>query len=206
MKTLLIIDAQYDFLPGGNLAIPNANEIIPEINKIIKSYDIIIATRDFHPSNHKSFASQHKGCNPGDVIILNDIEQVLWPDHCIQNTYGSEITNELKADLINKIIYKGTNSEISSYSGFFDNNNTISTGLHEYLQSKCIKNLDIVGLATNYCVKHTVLDALNLGYKVNLLTSACRGIDIIPGDVEKAVIEMKNAGATIIVNSDELRT
>jgi nicotinamidase/pyrazinamidase len=198
MKTLLIVDVQYDFLPGGSLGVPKGNEVIPAINAIIADYDLVLATRDFHPADHKSFASQHKDQNPGDVVILNGIEQVLWPDHCIQDTHGSEISREFKLDMINKIIYKGTNRDIDSYSAFFDNNHKTATELNSFLQQKGVKELDITGLALNYCVKYTALDAIKLGYKANIQTSACRGIELMSGDIDRALGELRNAGVVLI--------
>jgi len=198
MKTLIIVDVQNDFLPGGSLAVPKGDAIISVINSMIPKYDLVIATRDYHPHDHKSFASQHKNRKPGDTVMLNGIKQILWPDHCIQNTFGSEIVKALNSRDIDHIIYKGTNKEIDSYSAFFDNNHQSATGLHEYLQKKKIQNIDIVGLATDYCVKYTVLDALKLGYKVRVITSACRGIDLTPGDIKKSLEEMKAKGAIII--------
>jgi len=198
MKALIIIDVQNDFLPGGSLEIPNAQEVIGEINSISGSYDFVVTTRDYHPQDHLSFASQHENKNPGDMIILNGYEQVLWPDHCVQGTIGSEIASDLDQDRINKVIYKGTNREVDSYSGFFDNNYFSQTDLHQYLQEKNIQELDVVGLATNYCVKYTVLDAIQLGYKVNVIAKACRGIDIAHGDVTRSIEEMKSAGAKVI--------
>ncbi|MBP9791966.1 MAG: bifunctional nicotinamidase/pyrazinamidase [Rickettsiales bacterium] len=198
MKTLIIVDVQNDFLPGGSLAVPNGNEIISIINGLIPKYDLVIATKDYHPRDHKSFASQHKNYKPGDTVILNGIRQILWPDHCIQNTYGSDIAKSLNSSNVDHIIYKGTNKEIDSYSAFFDNNHQNTTGLHEYLQNKKIQNLDIVGLATDYCVKYTVLDALELEYNVRVITSACKGIDLTPGDIKKSLEEMKTKGAIII--------
>ena len=197
MKTLLIVDVQNDFLPGGNLPVPKGHEVIPVINSIMPRYDLIVASKDYHPHDHKSFASQHKNSKPGEIILLNGIKQTLWPDHCIKNSFGSDIVSSIKKEYINHIIYKGTNKEIDSYSAFFDNNKT-PTSLDKYLSNKKVKTLDVVGLATDYCVKYTVLDALNLGYKVNLIINGCRGINLEKNDIETALQEMTEQGCNII--------
>lgn len=199
MNCLLIIDVQNDFCEGGNLAVKNSSEIIPVINNLIdkfnKSNDLIIATKDWHPADHKSFASV-SNTKIGEIGILNGLPQVWWPDHCIENTKGSEFHPELLQ--IKNIIYKGNDKEVDSYSGFFDNNKIHKTELDDMLKKHNIDTLYIVGLATDYCVKFTVLDALSLGYKVYLVKDGCRGVNINPDDSEKAIDEMKKAGAIII--------
>jgi nicotinamidase/pyrazinamidase len=197
MNTLIIVDVQNDFLPGGSLSVTKGQEVIPIINSIISKYDVVIATQDFHPCDHKSFASQHKNRKPGDYITLHGQKQILWPDHCVQHSFGSKISEDIELNLIDHIVYKGTNKEADSYSAFFDSNG-VATNLHQYLQIKQIHTLDIVGLATDYCVKYTVLDALRLKYKVRVLTSACRGINLNPDDIKNALQEMQNKGAIVI--------
>lgn len=198
MKGLLIVDIQYDFCSGGALEVKGANEIIPIVNNLIEKYTkenkFIVATLDWHPSNHGSFAS-NSGGKIGEVGELNGIPQIWWPDHCIQNTHGSKLHKNLK-NLENKI-YKGQNSKYDSYSGFFDANGD-ATKLNNLLKSHNIDTLEIVGLATDYCVKFTVLDALKLGYKVNLITTGCRGVNLSPADSKKAIKEMERLGAKII--------
>lgn len=204
MKALLIIDVQNDFCEGGNLAVKDSLQIIPVINKLIKKFetnnDFVIATKDWHPANHKSFASV-SNTNVGELGTLNGLPQVWWPDHCIENTKGSEFHNKLLP--IKNIVYKGNDPEVDSYSGFFDNNKVHETELNKILKEKNIDTLYILGLATDYCVKFTALDALSLGYKVYLVADGCKGVNINPDDSEKAVQEMKNAGA-VIINSDEI--
>lgn len=199
MKALLIIDVQNDFCEGGNLAVKNSLEIIPVVNDMIKKFEIkndfIIATKDWHPANHKSFASV-SNTKIGELGILNGLPQVWWPNHCIENTKGSELHKELLP--IKNIVYKGNDPEVDSYSGFFDNNKVHETNLNKILKENNIDTLYILGLATDYCVKFTVLDALSLGYKVYLVADGCRGVNINPDDSEKAMQEMKNAGAVII--------
>lgn len=200
MKTLLIIDIQNDFLPGGNLAVTEGDKTIPYINGIIPEYELVVATLDWHPNDHGSFAANHEAKNPGELVDLNGLDQILWPTHCVQGTTGAAFPEELNATQIDKVVQKGMNPLVDSYSGFFDNGKREETELHNYLQEKQVTELDIVGLATDYCVKFTVLDALDHGYAVNLLTAGCRGVDLQKGDVEKAIAQMKDKGATIINN------
>ncbi|MCK5780891.1 MAG: bifunctional nicotinamidase/pyrazinamidase [Psychrilyobacter sp.] len=198
MKCLLIVDLQNDFCCGGALEVKDSDKIIPIINNLVKKYednqDLIVATLDWHPSNHGSFAS-NSGGNIGELGELNGIAQIWWPNHCIENTFGSELHNNLKP--INNKIYKGRNPKYDSYSGFFDTNGT-PTKLNGLLKSNDIDTIDIVGLATDYCVKFTVIDALKLGYKVNLITSGCRGVNLSPTDSEVAIEDMKRLGANIV--------
>jgi nicotinamidase/pyrazinamidase len=202
MKTLILVDIQNDFLPGGALAVPHGDEIIPIVNKLINKFDLVLATQDFHPKGHKSFASTHKK-KPGEIIQLGKSDQVLWPDHCVQGTLGSEFPPSLKMEKVRKIFQKGTDFEIDSYSGFFDNDHTNSTGLYDFLKRNKIKEIFLVGLATDYCVKYTAMDALKLGFEVTVIKDACRGIDLHKGDVEKALEEIKKSGG-IISSSEKL--
>ena len=171
MKALLVIDVQNDFLPGGKLEIKGGNQIISKINDIMNSYNLIVATKDWHPENHISISSNHEGKNVGDIIKHNGINQILWPNHCIQETFGSKFPKELNHNKINKIIYKGTNKDIDSYSGFNDNAKDASTELSIFLKDKGVDKLDCVGLATEYCVKHTALDAVKEGFNTRVIMS-----------------------------------
>lgn len=177
MKALLIIDVQNDFVPGGALAVPEGDKVIPEINHIIYDYDLVVATQDWHPENHKSFASNHTGKNPFDVIELNGLEQVLWPNHCVQETQGAELVPSLNTKPIEAIFRKGMDCEIDSYSAFFDNGKRKSTNLSEFLKAKGIKEIDVVGLAADYCVYYSIEDALAQGFKVGLIKTATRPIN-----------------------------
>lgn len=196
MKALVLVDIQNDFLVGGSLEVPNGNEIISHINFIFKNYSIVVATKDWHPKNHISFASNHKNKNIGEVIVVNNQNQVLWPDHCIENSYGSNFPNELNTPNINKTFYKGVDSLIDSYSGFYDNGKVRSTGLSEFLKKENIKDVDIVGLATDYCVKYTAIDSYNDGFKTNVIKSCVRGIS--DKTIKLALKEMKEIGINII--------
>ena len=177
MKTLVIVDIQNDFLKGGSLAVPEGEKIIKPINKIIKQYDLVIATKDWHPKNHISFASNHSDKKIGDIINVNGVDQVLWPDHCIQNSYGSDFPEQLDISKLAKVIYKGSDANIDSYSGFFDNGHFRSTGLSDYLKSKDVYKIDYVGLATDYCLKYTAIDSVSEGFKTRVLINCIKGIE-----------------------------
>ncbi|PRZ02328.1 bifunctional nicotinamidase/pyrazinamidase [Marinilabilia salmonicolor] len=198
MNALLIVDVQNDFLPGGNLAVSQGNQIIPVINDLQKKFNLIIASRDWHPANHGSFASNHPGKKPGDNTVLNGLDQILWPDHCIQGSPGAELSSLLNQSLIHKIIFKGSNPEVDSYSAFFDNGHKIETELHQYLRKKGVKRLFITGLAADVCVWFTINDALKLGYETFLITDATKGVNMNPGDTEKALKDMEQKGANLI--------
>lgn len=203
MHTLLLVDLQNDFCPGGNLEVPKGDEVIAVANKIMPYFELIVASKDWHPANHLSFAANHPWRRPGQVIDLDGIQQILWPMHCVQDSFGAEFVKELKTNAISKIVYKGIDPEIDSYSAFFDNAHKRSTGLHKFLQEKGVQEFYIMGLATDYCVKYTVFDAIHLGFTVHVITDGCRGIDLEEGDVDKALQEMKEKGA-FLITSDEL--
>ncbi|RLZ12686.1 bifunctional nicotinamidase/pyrazinamidase [Faecalibacter macacae] len=179
MKALIIVDIQNDFIPGGSLAVTDGDKIISRINELQKKFDLVVATQDWHPANHKSFASQHDGMNPFDVIDLNGLQQTLWPDHCIQSTKGAEFHKDLNTNKIEAIFRKGTNPEIDSYSGFFDNGRKKATGLHGYLQERKVTSVFVCGLAADFCVYYTALDALSLGYETTILDESTKAIDPI---------------------------
>ena len=196
MKALVVVDIQNDFLTDGALEVPNGNEIIDIVNSIFKNYSKVVATKDWHPKNHISFASNHINKSAGEVVNVNNQEQVLWPDHCIENSYGSNFPIELNTNSINKIFYKGVDPVIDSYSGFYDNGKARSTGLSDFLKKENIKEVDIVGLATDYCVKCTAIDSYNDGFKTNVIKSCIRGIS--DKTIKLAIKEMKEIGINII--------
>lgn len=207
MKTaLIIVDVQNDFCEGGALEVKNGNEIIPVINKLIKSnkFDEIIATQDWHPKNHKSFASNHKNKNVYDVIKLNGITQVLWPDHCVQRKKGSRFHKDLNLDKKFKVFKKGTNPEIDSYSGFYDNDHKSSTGLSEYLKKKKVEKVYITGLATDYCVKFTAIDSIKEGFSTFVIKDAVKGVNINKRDSQIAFADMKIAGVRLLTSKQNL--
>jgi len=203
MQVLLLVDIQNDFVPGGALAVPDGDQVISVANALIPRFELVVATKDWHPADHGSFASQHPNHKVGDMIDLHGLQQILWPDHCVQNTAGAEFVETLDADDIDRVFFKGTDADIDSYSGIFDNGRRKATGLGEYLRESGIRDVYVMGLATDYCVKFTVLDALELGFRVHVIEDGCRGVDLNPGDSAKAIEEMRMAGARI-VRSDQI--
>ncbi len=201
MKTLIITDLQHDFLPGGALGIPGSDGIIPIINRILPKFDHVFATQDWHPPHHVSFASVHHK-KAGEIIQVGNYKQILWPDHCIQNTYGAELAKSLRRDRIEVIFYKGTDSKVDSYSTFFDNNRKRSTGLADHLRKRNLEDLYFVGLSTDYCVLYSVLDSLELGFRTWVIQDACKAINLLEGDEEKAIEIMRSKGAKIILSSE----
>jgi nicotinamidase/pyrazinamidase len=201
-KALLIVDIQNDFIPGGALAVNRGDEVIEIANRAMKYFDHVIATQDWHPADHGSFASQHEGKSPGEFIELNGLNQILWPDHCVTGSKGAEFADGLDTAGITKVIQKGLDRLVDSYSGFFDNARRKDTGLNDYLGVAGITDLYIIGLATDYCVKFTALDAAKLGYNTSLIIEGVRGVELNPGDCEAAVEEMKIAGVEIISIKD----
>ncbi len=201
-KAIILVDIQNDFIPGGALEVNRGDEVIEVANRAIKYFNHIIATQDWHPADHKSFASQHKGKNPGEFIELNGLPQILWPDHCVMETRGAEFATGLNTWAVTKVVRKGMNKELDSYSGFFDNAHGHATGLEDYLRSQDIDDLYIVGLATDYCVKYTALDARRLGFDTSLITEGVRGVELTPGDCDAAITEMKEAGVKVVSIED----
>lgn len=204
MDALIIVDVQNDFCPGGALPVPDGNLVVPVINRLIATFPLVVATQDWHPADHKSFAANHPGRRPGDIVELAGIPQILWPVHCVQGTEGADFHPDLDRTAIQTVFRKGTDPEVDSYSGFFDNARRHETGLHAFLQHHGVKRLFVCGLATDYCVKFTCLDGKSLGYEVFLVEDASRGVDLHPGDVDRALSEMKAAGI-VITHSDNIR-
>jgi nicotinamidase/pyrazinamidase len=198
VSALIIVDIQNDFLPGGALAVKEGDAVIPIINRIACQFPVVVATQDWHPPNHGSFAANHPGHKPGDMITLAGQPQVLWPVHCVQGTKGAEISRHLDRSRIEAIFQKGIDPDIDSYSAIFDNARKRSTGLSEYLAKRQVKEIFIAGLALDYCVKFSALDALSLGLATTVIHDACRAVNLDPDDGERAVAEMKAAGARII--------
>ena len=197
MHALLLIDIQNDFLPGGALAVPGGDEIIPVVNAMLGDFEIIVATQDWHPADHGSFAANHPGKQPFETIDLNGLPQTLWPIHCVQQTGGALFATGLDTRRITRVFPKGTAREVDSYSGFFDNGRRGDTGLTAWLRAMHVTELTVCGLATDYCVKFSVLDALDQGFRVNLALAACRGVELRSGDCSQAVAEMRVKGAIL---------
>jgi nicotinamidase/pyrazinamidase len=202
MKALIIVDLQNDFLPGGALPVPRGHEVIPIANELQRRFELVLATQDWHPPDHGSFAANHPGKKPGDRIMLDGIEQILWPVHCVQNTPGAEFAAAFDTSRIAHVFHKGIERKIDSYSTFFDNAHRRQTGLADYLKKRSINDIYLMGLALDYCVKYSALDARQLGLNTHVILDGCRGIELEPGDIERALEEMKQAGATIVKSGD----
>lgn len=194
-QALIVIDVQSDFCPGGALAVPGGDEIVPLINQMADEFQTVILTQDWHPAGHSSFASQHDGKAPFDMVEMDYGAQVLWPDHCVQGSQGAAFHPDLKtgADLI---IRKGFRREIDSYSAFFENDRATPTGLEGYLRNRGFEELVMVGLATDFCVQYSAVDAARLGFAVTVRQEACRGIDL-DGSMAAALDAMRAAGVTL---------
>jgi len=205
MKSLVIADIQNDFCPGGALAVPEGDRVIPVVNRLQPHFELVVALQDWHPPNHGSFAASHEGRTPGDVIELDGLEQVLWPVHCVQNTFGAAFHRDLDQARFARVFQKGTDPNIDSYSGFFDNGHRKATGLGDYLKEQRVSDVYVCGLATDYCVKLTALDALSLGFATYLIEDACRGVNLKPDDVLQAIEQMRRQGVRAIKSSEILK-
>lgn len=188
-------------MPGGALPVPNGDAIIPIINQLIDKFPHVIATQDWHPIDHVSFAANHPGKKPGEFIEVKGMKQILWPTHCVMHTKGSELVPSLKKQKIASIFYKGSDKWVDSYSAFFDNAKLRKTGLEDYLKKQGINELYIVGVATDYCVLYSVLDALDLGFTVTVIPDACRGINLKIQDEERSFALMEKSGARLMESS-----
>jgi nicotinamidase/pyrazinamidase len=206
MKALILVDIQNDFLPGGALAVPNGDVIVPIANRLQAAFPLVVATQDWHPANHGSFAANHPGKKVFEQIDLNGLPQTLWPAHCVQGTSGAELAPGLRRERIAKIFPKGTDVGIDSYSGLFDNGHRRSTGLGEWLKGKGVTEVFVCGLATDYCVKFTALDAAQSGFKTHFVEDASRGVNLQQDDVKNAIVEMNRAGIVTVQSADVLKT
>ena len=193
---LIIVDMQKDFLPGGALAVAGGDEIIPEINRLSLEYDLVVATQDWHPHNHGSFASQHEGARPFDMGQLGGMPQVMWPDHCVQGSFGADLSRELDQERVEAIFRKGMNPEIDSYSAFFDNGKLKATGLEGYLRGRGVTEVHICGLAADYCVWYTAKDAIELGFEAVIMLDAVKAIN--PEEFEKIKQEFLGLGGKLM--------
>jgi nicotinamidase/pyrazinamidase len=202
MNALIIVDLQNDFLPGGALAVPHGDEVIPVANKLQRHFNLLLATQDWHPPNHGSFATNHPGKKPGDRIMLDGIEQILWPVHCVQNTHGADFAPSFDTSRIAHVFHKGIDPLIDSYSTFFDNAHRRRTGLGEYLKERSINDIYLLGLALDYCIKYSALDARQLGFNTHVILDGCRGIGLEPDDIDRAIDEIKRAGAILLQSPD----
>src|SRR5579871_2669771 len=205
MKALILVDIQNDFLPGGALAVPDGDAVIAVANRLQPAFPIVVATQDWHPVNHGSFAANHSGKNAFAQTELNGLPQTLWPVHCVQNTKGAALAANLNQERIAKVFRKGTDAGIDSYSGFFDNGHRKTTGLGDWLKEKGVKEVFVCGLATDYCVKFTALDAAQLGFRTSVIEDASRGVNLGADDVKNALSEMKRAGISIVQSAELLK-
>jgi nicotinamidase/pyrazinamidase len=197
MKALIVVDVQNDFLPGGALAVPEGDRVIPVINQLSSEFNLVFTTQDWHPENRCRFAASHPNAKNGDRILIDDTEQILWPVHCVQNIQGAELAANLQPKVVSARIYKGTDPRVDSYSGFFDNQRKRATGLETLLRQHGADDVTIVGLATDYCVKATVLDARDLGFNVTVHENACRAVNLSPDDGTKTLAAMREAGVRV---------
>jgi nicotinamidase/pyrazinamidase len=202
VKALIIVDVQNDFLPGGALPVPRGDEVVAIGNELQTKFELVVATQDWHPPDHGSFAANHPGKKPGERIMLEGIEQILWPVHCVQNTPGAAFAPGLETKRWGRVFQKGIDPKIDSYSAFFDNAHRRATGLGDYLKQRGVTDVYLCGLALDYCVKYSVLDACQLGFEAHVIVDACRGIDLAPGDVDLAINEMKASVASVVESGD----
>ncbi len=194
---LILVDLQNDFMPGGALPVPRGDEVVSLANALARASGHVVASQDWHPPDHRSFSSQHPGSKPGQIAELGGLEQVLWPDHCVQGTTGAAFHAGVDRSGIDAVFRKGQDRDLDSYSAFFDNARRRSTGLAEHLRRRGVESVAVMGLATDYCVKFSALDAASLGLRTTVLIDGCRGIDLERGDVERACDEMRSAGVAI---------
>jgi len=204
MGALIVVDIQNDFLPGGALAVPQGDEVVAVANALMPVFRRVVATQDWHPPGHGSFAAMHPGRSPGELITLRGTPQVLWPVHCVAGTHGAAFAAELNTARIDAVVRKGMDPEIDSYSGFFDNDRQRATGLAERLRELGETELWVLGLATDYCVKATALDALRLGFRTTLVVDGCRAVELQAGDGARAIAEMQAAGVTLVTSGELL--
>ena len=197
MRTLIIVDVQNDFIEGGALAVPGGGQVVLVIDRLQTGFDLIVATQDWHPANHRSFAANHPGKTVGEIIDLDGLEQVLWPVHCVQGTPGADFAPGLDRSRWAAVFQKGTDPAIDSYSGFFDNGHRRQTALGAFLRERGAEEVWVAGLATDYCVKFTALDAQREGFAVHFIENACRGVEARPGNAARAVEEMRAAGVRV---------
>ena len=204
MRALIVIDLQNDFMPGGPLGVPGATDVIGPTNALMAHFDLVIATQDWHPPDHGSFAANHDGRGPYEVIDLNGLDQVLWPTHCVQGTPGAAFVDDLDSHRFSAIVRKGTDPTVDSYSGFADNGNRIRTGLAGLLRERGVSEVFICGVATDYCVRFTAQDAIAAGLSTHLIEDACRGVGLNAGDIPSALASLTESGVQIVTVDEVL--
>jgi nicotinamidase/pyrazinamidase len=197
VKALVLVDIQHDFCPGGALAVPGGDEVVPVANRLAARFPLVVATQDWHPADHGSFAV-NRGRQPYELGELGGLPQVLWPVHCVQGSPGAAFHPALDTTRIARVFPKGTDPTIDSYSGFYDNGKRKATGLGDWLRGQGVDDVTVLGLATDYCVRATALDAVGLGFAVTLIEDGCRAVDLKPGDGARAIDELRAAGVRIL--------
>jgi nicotinamidase/pyrazinamidase len=201
-KALILVDIQNDFCPGGALAVADGDEVVALANALAADFaaqgDLVVATQDAHPADHGSFVSQHPDARVGDVVELYGLDQVVWPDHCVDGSPGACFHPNLRTELICRTFKKGTDARVDSYSGFFDNDHASTTGLAKYLHEKEVSEVWVCGLATDYCVKATALDACAEGFATTVYAPACRAVNLALDDGERALDKMEQVGCAIV--------
>ena len=205
MRALILVDIQNDFLPGGRLAVPDGDAVVPVANALMDCVDVVVGTLDWHPADHGSFATQHAGRSPGEQITLHGLDQTLWPDHCVAWTGGAAPAPALDSARVERFFTKGTTPEVDSYSGFWDNGRRKETELRAWLQARGVTEVLVVGLALDYCVKFTALDARDAGFHTTVVVDATRAVNLDPADGDRALAELEAAGVAVR-RSDALRT
>jgi nicotinamidase/pyrazinamidase len=205
MRALLLVDIQNDFMPFGSLPVAEGDAVVSVANALSPRFELVVATQDWHPAAHLSFASNHPGHTPAEVVDVDGLSQILWPDHCVQNSPGASFHSGLDVERIDHVVRKGTDVRIDSYSAFFDNRHARDTGLTEYLKGRDVRELAIVGLATDYCVRFSALDAIGQGFSVTIVRDGVRGVNVAPHDVDEALAEMIAAGCRMTTSEEALR-
>lgn len=205
MKALIVVDMQNDFMPGGPLGVQGADALVPLINALMGQFSLVISSQDWHPKDHVSFASSHPGKKVKDVVVVEGQSQVLWPDHCVQNTVGAELVAGLDKEKISRRFLKGTGRMIDSYSVFFDNQRKKTTGLSDYLKRYKVTDLYFAGVATEYCVLYSTLDAIDLGFSVHVIVDACRPINLHPHDEQLALAGIAAKGGKLVTSAQMLK-
>lgn len=202
MRALILVDIQNDFMPIGALPVRDGDAVVAVANALAPRFEFVVATQDWHPAGHGSFASAHAGKAPGDMIELAGLEQVLWPDHCVQDSPGASFHSGLDVARVDSVVRKGTDPGVDSYSGFFDNGHRVDTGLTSLLRDRAVTEAWLVGLATDYCVRYTALDGVEMGFDIVVVADGVRAVDLSPGDGEAALREMAGAGCRIVMSAD----
>ena len=201
-RALIVVDVQNDFMPDGALPVPGGDEVIAPINALMSKFELVVATQDWHPANHGSFAANHDEKEPGETIELDGIEQMLWPVHCVQNSTGAAFVEGLLMNRFDEVFVKGTDPNVDSYSGFFDNRRGAQTGLDAFLRAASVTDIFVCGVATEYCVRHTAADGAELGYRTHLVVDACRGVNAQRGEEEQALRWLAQCGVELVESKD----